>query len=61
MADTLPATFCMVADNPPARLDRLVALLPEAWVLFNTSPGMLLMRPELSRMVFRMLFMGITT
>ena len=59
--DTFPATSCMVADNSSASVERPAALPLEALVLFKTSPVMWLIEPELSWIVFKMLFMGVIT
>ena len=61
MTDTLPATSWMVADSCSAKVERVAALPLDAWVRFRTSPVRLLMRPELSWIVFKMLLMGSTT
>ncbi len=51
----------MVADIRWAREERPSAFSLEVWVLFNTSSVILLMCPELSRIVFRIFLTGITT
>ena len=61
ITDTFPATFCIVEESCPESEESQAELFLEALVLFKTSPVMLLIRPELSWIVFKILFIGVIT